>query len=81
MARPARHVLANKMTRQRSPPLAGRGGEPTQAAMTELERILAANACYAALDRDTPVPSRPSRRLVILTCMDARRLRVKCPTS
>jgi carbonic anhydrase len=39
--------------------------------MTEVERLLAANTAYAAARANVADP-RPSRRLAVVTCMDAR---------
>jgi carbonic anhydrase len=39
--------------------------------MTEVERLLAANKAYAAARANVADP-RPSRRLAVVTCMDAR---------
>ena len=39
--------------------------------MSEIDRLLAANAAYAATP-PTPSGPRPTRRLAVVTCMDAR---------
>lgn len=40
--------------------------------MTEIARLLAANASYAASGPSVVPDPRPSRRLAVVTCMDAR---------
>ncbi|HVF04289.1 MAG TPA: carbonic anhydrase [Frankiaceae bacterium] len=40
--------------------------------MTEIERILTANAAYAAGGPALPPDARPSRGVAVVTCMDAR---------
>jgi carbonic anhydrase len=44
----------------------------TVPAMPEIDRLLAANHAYAAAPRDGVPDARPSRRLAVVTCMDAR---------
>lgn len=40
--------------------------------MTEIDRMLTANAAYAAGGPDLPPDARPARRVAVVTCMDAR---------